>query len=256
MRNLTEEILELLPYSYTKEEASNNYKLVQLMAKVIGNIIKHQQQIRSINDIDNAEGKILDLIGSNYSQLREPGQSDDEYRLYIKTKIAADMSQGDIETLNEIATAALGDNFIGIIETWSSEIYKDDIAGIVVKVKPEIQQLPNILNRVRAAGIKLYYEMLLKDEEVIIEHKEIQFKARYPMTHEARVGSRPVDGNSNQVKVEPGYIKIKTNYSMAGQTTTAAVKNNISQLENILEIKEAKGGARYPMTHQAIVGGN
>lgn len=256
MDRIGKEILDLLPYKYNKRETSNNYKIVKLLEEVVGGIIKHQQEVKASNDIDNAEGKVLDLVGSNYSQPREPGQPDDEYRLFIKTKIAADMSQGDIETLNEIAETILGGNFIGIKETWSDPSYKEDIAGIVIKIKPELKRLPKIMHRVRAAGVSLYYEMMLKDEEVIIENSKIEYGTRYPMTHETSTASKRVDGNKNEVEVVNKYIKAKTNYEMAGQITTAAVKNNISNLKSELEIKQAKGGISYNMTYQTITGGN
>lgn len=255
MHKLTQELLQHLPYRDSKEPDSNNYKIYRLLAEVIGTIQKHQQEIERTRNIDNATGKTLELIGSNYNQPREVDQDDDEYRLYIKTKIAADMSQGDIETLNEIARTVLGEHFIGISETWSNPLYKDDIAGIVIKIKTSIKKIPSILNRVRAAGVQLYYEAMLPDENLEISSKAIQYRARYPMTHEAKTASRKVDGNRNNLIVGEKYLQVRQTYKMTGETQTASVKNNISREPCYINTKQVRGGINYPMAGRTIVGG-
>ena len=76
MHKLTQELLQHLPYRDSKEPDSNNYKIYRLLAEVIGTIQKHQQEIERTRNIDNATGKTLELIGSNYNQPRGVDQDE------------------------------------------------------------------------------------------------------------------------------------------------------------------------------------
>ena len=166
MHKLTQELLQHLPYRDSKEPDSNNYKIYRLLAEVIGTIQEHQQQIQDTRNIDNATGKTLELIGSNYNQPRGVDQDDDEYRLYIKTKIAADMSQGDIETLNEITEVLMGEGFVGYTETWNQEEFQNEPAGLLLTIRNKAENLPfDVVDRIVAAGVDVKWLLEFKQSK-------------------------------------------------------------------------------------------
>ncbi|QTD40621.1 hypothetical protein [Sporosarcina sp. Te-1] len=112
-------LLKRLPSHYNKSTDSNNYKALSLVAKHIeanGNLYK---TIQKFWDVDQAEGAGLDRLGKDEGISR--GSFDDEtYSKMIKIQYIVNMSEGDIESLNAILTAYMGDGFVNIEEGWNS----------------------------------------------------------------------------------------------------------------------------------------
>lgn len=52
--------------------------------------------------LENAVGVNLDIYGEIVGQARDPGQSDDDYRLRIKTRIIQNISQGEPESIIKV----------------------------------------------------------------------------------------------------------------------------------------------------------
>lgn len=149
-------MLNHLTDNYNKDPNSNIGKLFSVIG---GEMEEFQESLNLIHfwrDIDNAVGITLDRIGGNVLEYRG-GKTDDEYRNYIKIRIVANLSQGDIETLNTVASFLLEDNFLGFEETWHIEDY-DDVAGLFGEVSINTVKIPSILDKVRAGGVRIYWE--------------------------------------------------------------------------------------------------
>ena len=158
-------VFDRLPDNYSGEGQINNRKLHQIVYEELEEVKKVFEDIRRNHDIDYATGKSLDLIGSNVLQYRGVDENDERYRQMIKTKIIANLSQGDIETINEVATVLLGDNFKGIKETWNLERYNNEPAGLVLTMKNQAKILmTNAIDRAVAGGVGIKYVLELIQE--------------------------------------------------------------------------------------------
>lgn len=248
-------VFDRLPDNYSRRDQVNNKGLHKIIYSEVEELFEVFNAIKFFRNIDNAYGKTLDYIGSNVQQLRDINQGDDQYRLMIKTKIIANLSQGDIETINTVATALIGDNLIKVKETWSDPIYNDDIAGLVLEIDSKTPRVPRAISQVKAAGVKLYYELMYATDYLNVSAREIGYKARYPMAGMAITESKKVDGNRNMLNISESYFKVKNNYLMAGQVSTAAVKNSIEREQIDIKLKAAEGGIKFQMAGMAIAGG-
>lgn len=155
-----------LPDNYVGEGQVNTINLHKIIYKEYEEIRSVLEEIRLSHDIDNAKGKTLDHIGKNVLQYRNVGEDDELYRLMIKTKIIANLSQADIETINRVATVLLGDSFVGVRETWSLNEYNNEPAGLVVELRPKFKQLPiDSIKRTIAGGVGVKWAVMFKQDE-------------------------------------------------------------------------------------------
>ena len=119
-----------------------------------------QDAITSIQDsrnIDKAEGKTLDLIGANVGQFRID-EDDELYRLLIKTRIIANLSKGDIPTINQVSSVLMREMFLGLEEVWSSGYFPEP-AAFSLKLDNEIKQIPyELIKRIKSAGVKVFFQ--------------------------------------------------------------------------------------------------
>ena len=158
--------LKRLPHVYNKsvdgagEPVSLIGKLIKLVTMQIDNIKTVCSQIRNSHDIDQAIGKTLDYIGSNVQQGR--GKATDQvFRAIIKTKIARNINQGDINSLISILSVTLNCPVedIELIEKYTQE--PSIPASITVHVPEHVLNdmglTPNqyhfLLKKIVAAGI-------------------------------------------------------------------------------------------------------
>lgn len=146
-----EELLKRLPSHYAKDPDSNNYKAFSLVARGIQENEELYATIRKYWDVDQAEGKGLDRLGKDEGISR--GSYDDEtYRKMIKIQYLVNMSEGDIEAINTILTAYMGEDFLGLEEGWTSR-YKEP-ASLVIEAIPSSTDFPlDLMQRIKAAGV-------------------------------------------------------------------------------------------------------
>lgn len=102
---------------------------------------------RSIN---TAVGFLLDRLGTIVGQTREPGQSDDDYRLAIKTRVSINVSQGEPERAISVYQALLGATLVMIQELYPAAV------ALMSEIVPS--NLPAVFRTVRQvipAGVRL-----------------------------------------------------------------------------------------------------
>ncbi len=105
--------------------------------------------------IDTAEGEQLDRIGENLGLTREPGQDDDEYRILLNTQIAANLSNGEAETIIEITGVLTSSTIVKLQELFPAHIVVE-FDGDATNQSLLNQQI----RRIKAAGVGL---TLVKD---------------------------------------------------------------------------------------------
>ena len=163
-------VFNRLPDNYSREGQVNNEKLHKVIYGEIEEVKKVFEDIKSSQDIDSAVGKTLDNIGKNVLEYRNT-DDDEWYRQLIKTKIIANLSQGDIETINEVARVLIGDSFQGIKETWNLERYNNEPAGLVLTMKNQAKILQtNAIDRAVAGGVGIKYvlELIQEGSEIYV----------------------------------------------------------------------------------------
>lgn len=160
-------VFNRLPDNYSREGQINNEKLHKVIYGELEEIKKTFEDIKVSRDIDKTIGRNLDNIGKNVLEYRST-ENDELYRQLIKTKIIANLSQGDIETINEVARVLIGDSFQGIKETWNLSQYNNEPAGLVLTMKNQAKVLQtNAIDRAVAGGIGLRYVLELIQDKVV-----------------------------------------------------------------------------------------
>ncbi|MBK5244282.1 MAG: hypothetical protein JJE18_04525 [Eubacteriaceae bacterium] len=125
-------LIKRLTDNYKKLPSSNIGKLFTVIDLEIENLKDTLKTVELYRKIDNAIGVTLDNMGKNVGQ--ERGALDDvSYRLLLKVKVRANISGGQTETLNEISTVLLGDNFIQAREVWNDVSYGNEPAAVELR---------------------------------------------------------------------------------------------------------------------------
>lgn len=125
-------LVKRLTDNYKKNPESNIGKLLSIIDFELDRLKDTYKTIDSYRAIDNATGATLDNIGKNV--LQERGGIDDiTYRLFLKIKIRSNLSGGQIETINDIMTVILGDNYLGLREVWGNSTYSNEPAAIEIR---------------------------------------------------------------------------------------------------------------------------
>ncbi len=100
--------------------------------------------------MDTAEGVQLDRLGENLGLEREPGQSDDDYRILLNTQIVANLSNGEAETLIEITRVLTDSSVVKLQELFPAHVVIE-FDGEATNQSLVVQRL----KRVKAAGVGL-----------------------------------------------------------------------------------------------------
>nr|WP_072537083.1 DUF2612 domain-containing protein [Anaerococcus mediterraneensis] len=143
-----EEAFERLPERFRKP---NNKKLYYVLYGYgFDEMEKALEGIEDSRDLKKASGKSLDLLGANVGQLRQ-GEDDERYRLLIQTKIIANLSMGDIPTINHVLNTLIDDKYIGLVEGFRG--MREPASFLIDFDGFTNQDLDFLISRVKAAGV-------------------------------------------------------------------------------------------------------
>jgi len=104
------DMLNKLTDHYTKSPQSNIGKLLSIVNGQLDDLDQTLETMQLWRDIDLARGTTLDHIGQNVVQPRGAA-SDEVYRVLIKSKIARNLSRGDINTLIRVIAISVNAEF-------------------------------------------------------------------------------------------------------------------------------------------------
>lgn len=142
----------------------NNLDLYYVLYGGYGEIEKGFASINDSRNIDKAKGETLDKLGANVGQVRN-GEDDDLYRQLIKVRILANMSIGNIPTINKVMSILVKDIYLGISEAWPYERYLNEPASIFLKLKPKFNNFPeDIIEKIKAAGVRVYFDFIYSSD--------------------------------------------------------------------------------------------
>lgn len=147
-------LLNRLPALFDKEETSNNYKILSLIAKQGDELQELHGIIKKFWNVDTSEGYGLDRLGKDEGIKR--GRYDDEtYRKMIKIQYVVNLSDGDLETMSSILKAYMEEGFGGIEEGWDSDF--GEPASFIVRVNDGADYFPSdLIKRIKPAGVGYY----------------------------------------------------------------------------------------------------
>lgn len=141
----TKEIVSRFVDHFKKDSTSNIAKLMHIFSDQLLKLNETTERVRDWRDIDHAQGKALDDIGSNVNQPR--GKATDEvYRILLKSKIARNLSDGSINTIINVIAVALSvpPSQIRIVEKWHDELEPEPAALKLIEIP---------LQRINEAGL-------------------------------------------------------------------------------------------------------
>ena len=144
-------MLDMLTGAYNRDDVRNAYSSLPLETNIgrlfntlaWGLELVHDQSDKILlwDDLDNAQGAVLDRYGENFGVARD-GAPDAFYRLLIKVKMISLLSGGDIETVIN-AAATLFDIEPEQVDEADLEAEKIDTAELIA----------GVMKRIVAAGV-------------------------------------------------------------------------------------------------------
>lgn len=217
------EAWERLPERFRKE---NNLKLYYVLYGGFDEVFAALDEIRMSRDLDKAYGETLDKIGANVGQFRLD-EDDDLYRQLIKVRIIANLSLGNIPTINKVLSVLTKDVYLGLREAWDKTEYQNEPAKIVVNLSRSIENYPiELIERIKSAGVRVLTEVLkYYDSDLYVgglrrRHMHMTYKPYEPTEINSKldayvagylintvIESWPIQAHGNLVsKGEDGYL--------------------------------------------------
>lgn len=154
-------MLKRLTDNYKKDPNSNIGKLLSIISDEMEEIKSNFETIGNYRDIDQAAGNTLDKIGVNVQQFRGVA-TDEVYKILLKSKIARNLSQGDINTIIRVLSITLNTDPSNIRVTELYTTIDNEPAGIFVSVPTQllnsvgfsVSQFGRLVNRIVAGGVR------------------------------------------------------------------------------------------------------
>lgn len=223
------EAWERLPERFRKE---NNLKLYYVLYGGFDEVFAALDEIRMSRDLDKAYGKTLDKIGANVGQFRLD-EDDDLYRQLIKVRIIANLSLGNIPTINKVLSVLTKDVYLGLREAWDKSEYHNEPAKIVVNLSRSTENYPiELIERIKSAGVRVLTEVLkYYDNDLYVaglrrRHMHVTYKQYEPTEINSKldayvagylistvIESWPIQAHGNLVsKDEDGYLASDIGY--------------------------------------------
>ena len=99
--------VKLLSTAFSKDQDSNNYKLLKVVDSEFSNIEQVIRDVKNAHFVDYAFGKSLDYIASLFNLRRRQNETDDQFRTRIKLAFSKISNMATIDDLKEIIAASL-----------------------------------------------------------------------------------------------------------------------------------------------------
>lgn len=210
-----------MPRHFAREEDSNNYKLLKIIAENGVENLAIMQTILKYWDVDQAEGVGLDRLGKDEG-ISRGGWDDEEYRKMIKIQCILNLSEGDIDTMNQIMDAYMGNDFIGFEEGWR----EFEPATLLLNIRASAITVPDaLIKRMKTAGVGIYILLNELNEFILLYAGTYAWQLNYRIC--GRFKTAPTHGALGKEilsakEVAYGFI---TNTRICGRFRAGGVKN-------------------------------
>jgi hypothetical protein len=158
------DMLHKLTDVYSKNPQSNIGKLMSILNGQLNDLDETLETMQLWRDIDLARGTTLDRIGQNIVQPRG-ASSDEVYRVLIKSKIARNLSRGDINTLIRVIAISVNADYseIEIYEKHADPTDPEPAAisllrlpfGRISTAEIDVRQFTRIMQKTIPAGVRV-----------------------------------------------------------------------------------------------------
>lgn len=146
--------------------------------------------VKDSRNINKATGETLDRMGANVGQFRQ-GEDDELYRQLIKVRIIANMSIGDIPTINLVMSTLVKDVYLGLQEVWNNGVYDNEPAAIILGLTKDFRRFPfEVVQAIKAAGVRILCEIRYV-ESLIYKDKTDTYKSKFWLVNEVPCGRVP-----------------------------------------------------------------
>lgn len=238
-----------------KEEGSNLYSLMSVYSDELMLLKETNDRIMDWRNIDNAEGKQLDLIGRDLLKPRGTA-TDAQYRIMLKTKIAQNLADGTINGLINAMSYALQlpKSEILVTELW--EVLDMPAALALEALTPEKvkdanftqQDFQNLLKILVAAGVKLQLLRTIKVEPIEVRLKAYDFDVPYPICNVQQTA----DALGKMAQMQPtittkSYV-FSADMPICNEFVTAAILSVTSGNQVEVEAETRAVNVLYPRT--------
>lgn len=176
MRNYLQEMLYALTSAYSRKDyenvkvgkppETNIGKLFALFAWGLGIVSKSADRVKEWDDIDHAQGAVLDRYGANVG-VERGAANDAVYRIFIKTKMLTQLSGGNDDYLIAMVAELLDTDYENI---WLEDVFpaKKQLhikrGNISAERLELLNQIGYSVKRAMAAGVGLPYMIVTLDE--------------------------------------------------------------------------------------------
>lgn len=136
--------------------APNLQQLISGYLRQIQDLEDELADVHRTRFIDEATGVFLDALGLLVGASRD-GQTDEDYRISIRTQIRVNLSEGTVSDLQAVFSAALGNDALLEITDYGNAEYVARLYGVVLTPE-QVIVLRRIHRRAKAAGVRALLE--------------------------------------------------------------------------------------------------
>jgi hypothetical protein len=210
-----DDMLSRLTDRYRKDPDNNIGKIIKIITDEFDLIKETFERIEEWEDIEKAEGAVLDDIGKDIGQPR--GAATDEiYRVLIRSKVARNFSDGTIDTIIRVLSIALNTDprEIRIQELCEDPVNPESAAIKLVQIPlrrlNEVGMSPNqfvqlvkktVAAGVRVASIEMTGTFSFSSHPTQSEYSDTEGFADIDQTVGGYLGAMFVDSNDTELPI-------------------------------------------------------
>lgn len=225
-KEMVDWLADKLPDHWRKDEESNNYKTLTLIANSFADRDEALKEMKRLFNLSEAYGSALDDYGVDIG-LSRGGLDDDRYRRLLKAKRYLDMSDATIPDLNLIFDAFMTDDFLFIEEGFNS--FFDEPASFIIHVSKNARQLPlEVAQVAKAGGVRIYYSATYDKLLIRVSVDEYEYKVYYPITNIYEVGWQRGKGDFVEITVTTNDWEHKAYYPIANIHVCGGWQNRVN----------------------------
>lgn len=190
MSELWLQAFKRLPERFRKP---NTKDLYYVLYGGYGEIEKAFIDVMESRNIEKAYGKTLDNLGGNVGQFRQ-GEDDELYRRLIQVRIIANLSIGNIPTINTVMSALVKEIYLGLEEVWLDDDRGNEPSAIKLNLSEFSKSFPiDLIMSIKSAGVRvlfsvykekhqnIYYAMTDQRKHIVTVYPNEAEDQRFPM---------------------------------------------------------------------------
>lgn len=214
MSRLWLDAFERLPERFRKPTTKDLY---YVLYGGYGDLERAYDDILESRNLEKAFGETLDKLGANVGQLRLEAD-DDLYGRLIQVRIIANLSIGDIPTINHVMSALVKEIYLGLEEIWLDDSRDNEPAAIRLKLSDFSKSFPiDLIQTIKSAGVRVLLTIYKEKNQKIyygLADQRLRHVKFYPATAEDQLITNRVyfafDINNKRITVKDKPVEVWT----------------------------------------------